>query len=663
MLGGFLMNKKSLLEENPSYMAEWDYEKNRALNLDPAKLSHGSTKKAYWKCAKCGHEWMTCIYNRSNGTGCPKCGKQKSAMARSIPKKGESFGELFPELVNEWSNKNSEDTNPYKVKAHSTKKVIWKCSKCGTEWQISFDKRAAGTGCPVCAGRKVVLGINDLQTLKPEIAKEWCFDKNGTLQPTEVTVQSAKKVYWKCKTCGHVWKTAIYNRVNGYGCPKCGMERMIRAHETPKENESLAAQNPSLAQEWNTERNGNLTPEIVKAHSGKKVWWKCSRGHEWLASINVRNGKHSGCPICNVETQTSYPEQAIFYYLSKYFKEGVFNRYNFMDGNRKYEVDVYIPSLNVGIEYDGKYWHKNKKLIERKKEIFLQKIGVRLFRVKESNQNFVKDNVIYYMLTAGFKYKYLPYAVYQLYKLLGIKEYESINLARDAIKIMENYKKMFLENSFAAKYPDIAKEWDYEKNGNLKPEGFKPNSNVIVYWKCSKGHSWKTDINHRTSGRRCPYCVGKKVLNGYNDLASAFPALLSEWDYDLNTIKPDEITAHSSKVVWWKCVKCGGVWSAPISRRTSGYHSGCPYCAGKKVLKGYNDFASQFPELLKEWNFQKNNANGIFPDQVLSHTHKIVYWKCEKCGYEWMAPIDGRTGHWKTGCPKCAKKVKNENPD
>ena len=653
------MNKKSLLEENPSYMAEWDYEKNKDLNLDPAKLSHGSTKKAYWKCAKCGHEWMTCIYNRSSGTGCPKCGKQKSVMARSMPQKGKSFGEIFPELVKEWSNKNSEDTNPYKVKAHSRKKVLWKCSKCGMEWQATFDKRANGNGCPVCAGRTVVKGINDLQTLRPDIALEWCFEQNGGLKPTEVTVQSARKVYWRCKECGHIWKTAVYNRTTGYGCPKCGLLRMVYAHEKPKINESLAEQNPRLAKEWNFERNGTLTPNDIKAHSSRKVWWKCSNGHEWLASVNSRNRKQSGCPACSLETQTSYPEQAIFYYLLKHFKSGVFNRYNFEGDKEKFEVDVYISSVNVGIEYDGMYWHKNKEQLEHRKEMFLQKKGIRLIRVKESNKNFVDHDVIQYMITPGFKYQYLAYAIYQIYKLLGVKKYKKVDLDKDAIKIMENYKKLFYENSFACKFPEIAKEWDYDKNGQLRPEEFKPHSNVIVYWKCTNGHSWKADINHRTSGKGCPYCAGKKVLKGYNDLASQYPELLREWDYENNLpIKPDEIAAHSSKVVNWKCSKCGGKWKSPVLRRTSGYHSGCPYCANRKVLKGYNDLASKFPELLKEWDFEKNNCSHVYPDCVLSHTHKIVHWKCAKCGYEWMAPIDRRTGHYKSGCPQCAGKVK-----
>ena len=610
------MTKKTLIEENPPYMLEWDYIKNNPLGLDPSLLSRGSTKKVWWKCSKCGYEWLTAIYNRSAGTGCPRCGRQRSHKARITPKRGESFGEKYPNIAKEWSAKNIDISNPYKVKAHCRMRVLWKCAKCGYEWETTFDKRANGNGCPVCAGRVVVEGINDLKTLRPQIAKEWDTEKNGLLKPKDVTVQSARCVYWKCAKCGHIWKTAIYNRTIGYGCPKCGTARMAKSHEIPKINESLAEVNPQLAKEWNYEKNGDLTPGLVKAHSGKRVWWKCTHGHEWQATINSRSGKHSKCPVCSIEKQTSYPEQAIFYYLSKYYKE-IHNRYRFTDGKNRYEVDIYIPSMQIGIEYDGIYWHTGKQAIERKKEDFLHKIGIYLIRIKEGEHNCLIDNkIIFYKITAGFKYTNLPWAIYKLYNLLGVSSYKTIDLERDSLKIIDKYKKTFYEKSFASQYPEIAKEWDYEKNENLKPEEFSPKSNAVVWWKCSKGHSWKTDINHRASGRGCPYCAGKRVLKGFNDLASQFPLLMTEWNYEKNQeINPSEVTAHSTKVVGWKCSQCGGEWLAPIARRTSGYHSGCPYCAGKKVLKGVNDLASQFPQLIAEWDFSQNNKKIFFRTQ------------------------------------------------
>ena len=56
--------------------------------------------------------------------------------------------------------------------------------------------------------------------------------------------------------------------------------------------------NPTLAKEWNYEKNGGLTPIDITPGSNKKVWWKCGQGHEWQAFIYNRN-KGNGCPECH----------------------------------------------------------------------------------------------------------------------------------------------------------------------------------------------------------------------------------------------------------------------------------------------------------------------------------------------------------------------------
>ena len=55
---------------------------------------------------------------------------------------------------------------------------------------------------------------------------------------------------------------------------------------------------PELAKEWNYEKNGSLTPQTVSVGSGKKVWWRCDKGHEWQAQICGR--KKHGCPVCAI---------------------------------------------------------------------------------------------------------------------------------------------------------------------------------------------------------------------------------------------------------------------------------------------------------------------------------------------------------------------------
>ena len=121
--------------------------------------------------------------------------------------------------------------------------------------------------------------------------------------------------------------------------------------------------NTTLANEWNYEKNNGLTPVDVMPNSGKKVWWKCKKGHEWQATITNRN-KGIGCPVCNSERNTSFPEYAMVYYLKKYGLD-VLHSYR----GQGYELDIYIPSKKVAIEYDGHYWHKNKPEKDLEKNI------------------------------------------------------------------------------------------------------------------------------------------------------------------------------------------------------------------------------------------------------------------------------------------------------
>ena len=87
---------------------------------------------------------------------------------------------------------------------------------------LIWSRTTRGTNCPYCAGRKALKGFNDLETLNPELAKEWHPELNGEIRPDQVTIGSHKKIWWECQN-GHVWKAVIYNRSKpqGNGCPVC----------------------------------------------------------------------------------------------------------------------------------------------------------------------------------------------------------------------------------------------------------------------------------------------------------------------------------------------------------------------------------------------------------------------------------------------------------
>ncbi len=138
---------------------------------------------------------------------------------------------------------------------------------------------------------------------------------------------------------------------------------------------------------------------------------------------------------------------------------------------------------------------------------------------------------------------------------------------------------------------NLLDEWDDENNA-LKPTGITYGSSEKVYWICAQGHKYRQVLHKRTNQNcGCPYCSGRRVLAGYNDLQTwclknDYKSLLEEWD-DNNDLKPTEVTSGTQKKICWRCSQ-GHVWQASVASRTYS-RAGCPYCSGLKVLTGFND--------------------------------------------------------------------------
>lgn len=113
---------------------------------------------------------------------------------------------------------------------NKTKKFWWDCEK-GHSWETTPASRVIhNSGCLVCLGKQTVVGVNDLKTLFPGLAKEWHPTKNGVLLPENFTVSSGKTAWWQCNK-GHEWETYIYARTLGNGCLVCSYTNFSSAAE------------------------------------------------------------------------------------------------------------------------------------------------------------------------------------------------------------------------------------------------------------------------------------------------------------------------------------------------------------------------------------------------------------------------------------------------
>lgn len=457
----------------------------------------------------------------------------------------------------------------------------------------------------------------------------------------------------------------------------------------PKE---LVKDIPELMREWDYEKNNALgiLPDKLGSQSNTYAYWVCKYGHRWKAKINNRyNGR--GCPECQKRLHSSFPEQAVYFYVKQKYPEAI-NSYKdcFKNGM---ELDVYIPSLHVGVEYDGKAWHGDDALQkERRKYEICRQNEIKLIRIKEDVSHYRKRNELniaddtilmrqafsgsnshYSLLDAAIRQllahlrgedDYLPYLQLSFNESDVSKMIESgpfrffqpdgfVDSKRDKNKIHENYLVTLENNSLGHLFPDVAKMWHPTLNGNLTPFMFSANSNVRVWWIGECGHEWENPVGVMTRGYGCPYCAGQRVLKGFNDLQTLNPEIASQWHPSLNGEKtPDMFTVGSGYKAYWLCKKCGQSWRTAINNRTVNKR-GCPYCAQKKAITGVNDLATLRPDLLEEWDYDKNGS--LDPKKLLLHSNRNVWWRCSKCGHEYQALINNRTKG--IGCANCAGKI------
>lgn len=198
-------------------------------------------------------------------------------------------------------------------------------------------------------------------------------------------------------------------------------------------------------------------------------------------------------------------------------------------------------------------------------------------------------------------------------------------------------------------HPDIAAEWDKAPGRNPgDADHVGANSTRRINWRCRYGHRWEAPIRHRvTHGRGCPYCSGHRVLPGSGDLATLRPDIAAQWDAARNgDLTPDTVSPGSDMKVWWTG-PCSHGWQATISDRTRDNGTGCPYCANRAVLPGFNDLGTTHPTLAAQWH----PSNSKTPRQVASGSSYRARWGC-RLGHDWEAQVSTRA-RTDCACPYC----------
>ena len=625
----------------PSIAAEWHPTKNGTLL--PSEVKPFSMKKVYWLCSICGYEWQTCIADRTQGCGCPRCANHIVTAAYN------DLQTTNPDLASEWDTEKNRGLLPTMVTSGSGKIVWWKCPRCGYEWKAEIASRSSGKGCPCCANKVVCPDINDLATTNPVLASEWHPTKNGNLTPQMVTQGSGQKVWWR-GDCGHEWLSDISNRNKGNGCPVCN-GTIALVGET-----DLATVNPELVEEWDFDINGDLIPQHVTGMSGQLVWWKCKCGHSWQATIaNRANG--NGCPYCwgripvagETDLLTVNPDLAAEWHPTlngELTPQMVTSGSNISVWWQCKNDSQHIWNAIVNDRNNGKGcpYCANKKILVGENDLATTNPEL----AKEWHPT-LNGELTPQMVVAGSG-RVVWWRCLKNPTHIWTATVDSRSGKESGCPYCANQKILVGDNDLATTNPELAKEWHPTLNGELTPQMVTAGSSQIVWWRCHKNnfHVWKAVVSNRNNGSGCPYCSNQRIFAGENDLATTNPELAKEWHPTLNgELTPQMVSAGSNRTVWWRCLKNPThVWKAIVGSRSNG--SGCPYCCNE-AIPGINDLATTNPQIAVEWHPVKNR--GMTPQMITASSTHLVWWKCKKCGYAWCSPVNYRCKGQK--CPKC----------
>ncbi|GGP11004.1 zinc-ribbon domain-containing protein [Oceanobacillus neutriphilus] len=574
----------------------------------------------------------------------------------------ELLKEYCPGLLNEYDYKKNKMDLLETLTIGSDKKVWWICNKGHLSYEATCHNRIRNnSGCPYCSNSKVYEG-NSLATLSPHIAVEWNYEKNKGLTPNDFTNGSCKKVWWICKY-GHEWKAIINPRTKrGVGCPEC-----FKRTNTSFSEQCILYYLQKIFPNVKNRKKLQFDRETYEADIfiedlNIAIEYDGGRTHKNKLDKDLKKRtvfQNAGIRIINIREGELLP-------LTENNKDELIiekgRRIN--DDNRSQMIKklMVLLKINYSFEVDVaknrvqilEMYHRVKaknSVLQRSPEIALQWHPEKNGKLRPEYFSFNSKEKIWWLGKCGHEWKAVIYTRTRL--SYGCPYCRNLYVNET--------------NSLESLNPEMLRFWDYDKNNDEKMYPFEvvPSSPKEAWWKCSKGHSFKSGIRVRLASKHegCPYCIGRKV-SIENSLGTKRPWIFQYWDFELNKKGPYEFTAKSESRVFWRCEKCNHRWQERIDYIEKRISYKCPDCEYKSIEPRIpcdgdpNELLKNYPIFCNEWDYDKNSH--LIIDTLLCSSKEHVWWKCNK-GHEWYRQINKRTKRFKD-CPRCYSKITIKNP-
>ena len=499
-------------------------------------------------------------------------------------------------------------------------KIVCRCKVCNHKWKAEPASLLEGHGCKPCGRKKAA----KKRTKSNETFLEELAEKNPGVVALEPYVKAKKPIHCRCSCGNEDWYPTPSDLLKGSLCSICAKE---------KRSQKLLKPEITFRKEIE-ERNPYI--EIVGTYKGmdERVACRCKRcEHEWepFASFVYRGG---GCPACNKRFMTSFPEQAIYYYIKPIYEDAI-NSYK--KGFGRSHLDIYVPSIKLGIEYDGRESHKDKEKVDVWKYNICREKAIRLIRVREikiPDNLTMCDQVIYSHFGDTKQHASLDEAIIQLFDYLNISA--DVDTKRDMTKIQEQYFSCLENESLGMLYPGLVSEWYQPKNGKITPFMVKPKSNVSYYWQCPEcDEIYPASPASRTNGSGCAVCAGVKRLTQEEfekRVHERFPKIEVLGEY-----------INMDTEVKCKCHECNHIWDPKPPSVITG--AGCPKCWKKADADKKRKPEDVF---LKE--VKKKHPNIKIMGHYLG-ANEPIDCECMTCHEKWSPKAQSLIKH---GCPGCS---------
>lgn len=335
-------------------------------NTVSSKDVYPSSNKVYnFKCTE-GHIFEAMLNSmtrfeciNSKYKGCPYCSGRKVV-------KELSFGYCSPNVASLWDYEKNNGVTPYDVMRSSGKEYWFKCKNGHSFYTspntISRSENSPYLGCKECR-TGFTPGVNDLETIEPNIVRYW--DNRNLKKPSEIKVDTQNKnnnvLYWMHCDKGHLYQQSACKIIKGFkngikSCPVCSGQILQQGVN------DLLTLKPEVAEYWDYDRN-SINPCDITPFSHKEAWFKCIIcGDSFYSSVSDRSKSAGYCNHCASRYNQSLAEKEIIAWLTDL---GYDVKTDLVLGDKNYKYDIYIPDKNFVIEYNGIYYHSEKKHNDR----------------------------------------------------------------------------------------------------------------------------------------------------------------------------------------------------------------------------------------------------------------------------------------------------------